>query len=198
MGPMNWLADGRTLAFSWTGPSETSPSSSLRLLDTTAPGDDLMASRAVLPLVTTAGAVDGYTISPNGKVVVGTAGGPRTGVVDGVRVPAGSVLAFSAATRTPSILYRPLVGPAKGQMAYCNDVPLWISNSGREVLIDCYHQRAGDGAKAVVSVVLLGGGRPTYLPWLAATGGETTAFPGIVAIMAMPTPPTEPTPAPSH
>lgn len=29
---------------------------------------------------------------------------------------------------------------------------------------------------------------PEYLPWLAATGNETTAFPGLVAIMGMPTP----------
>jgi hypothetical protein len=173
MGLMNFLADGRTLAFSWTGSSETSRSSSLRLLDTAAPGDDLMASRAVLPLVNAAGTFDGYTISPNGKVVVGT-----------VTSPAQSVVAFSAATRRPSVLYQPHAG--KGQTASCNDSPMWISNSGREVLIDCYQQRAADGAKAVVHVVLLDGGHVTGLPWLAATGGETTAFPGILAIMAMP------------
>lgn len=173
MGLMNFLADGRTLAFSWTGSSETSPSSSLRLLDTAAPGDDLTASRAVLPLVTAAGTFGGYTISPNGKVVVGT-----------VTSPAGPVVAFSAATRRSSVLYRPV--PGHGQTAFCNDSPLWISNSGREVLIDCYRLPAADRAKAVVHVLLLDGGRVTDLPWLAATGGETTAFPGILAIMAMP------------
>jgi hypothetical protein len=173
MGLMSFLADGRTLAFSWTGPSETSPSSSLRLLDTAAPGDDLMASRAVLPLVNAAGTFGGYTISPNGKVVVGT-----------VTSPAGPVVAFSAATRRPSVLYRP--APGQGQTAFCNDSPLWISNSGREVLIDCYQQQTAAGAKAVVRVLLLGQGHVTDLPWLAATGGETTAFPGILAIMAMP------------
>jgi hypothetical protein len=172
MGLMNFLADGQTLAFSWTGPSQTSPSSSLRLLDTAAPGDDLMASRPVLPFANAAGTFDGYTISPNGKVVVGT-----------VTSPGGSVVAFSAATRRPSVLYRPHAG--KGQLAFCSDEPLWISNSGRTVLTDCY-QRAADGASAVVRVVLLDGGHVTDLPWLAATGGETTAFPGILAIMAMP------------
>jgi hypothetical protein len=184
MGLMNFLADGRTLAFSWTGSSETSPSSSLRLLDTAMPGDDLMASRAVLPLVNAAGRFDGYTISPNGKVVVGT-----------VTSPAGSVVAFSAATRGASVLYRPV--PGKGQTAFCNDSPLWISNSGRQVLIDCYQTAAG--AKAVVRVLLLDRGRVTDLPWLAATGGETTAFPGILAIMAMPAAPQgSVTVAPSH
>jgi hypothetical protein len=98
----------------WTGSSETSPSSSLRLLGPAADGDDLMASRAVLPLVNAAGGFDGYTISGNGKVVVGTVSGPRTGVVDGARVAVGSVVAFSAGTRTPSVRYRPPL-PAKGQ-----------------------------------------------------------------------------------
>jgi hypothetical protein len=185
MGLMTFLADGRTLAFAWTGPSETSSSSSLRLLDTAAPGDDLMAGRAVLPLVNAAGAFDGYTLSANGKVVVGITVGGRTGVVDGAQVPSGSVVAFSAVTRTPSVLYRPHA--AKGEMAYCNDSPLWISNSGRKVLIDCYQLRVADGAKAAVRVLLLNGGHVTDLPWLAATGGETTAFPGVLAIMAMPT-----------
>jgi hypothetical protein len=185
MGLMNFLADGRTLAFTWTG----SPSSSLRLLDTAAPGNDLLASRAVLPFNAT-GAFNGYTISPNGKVVVGIVRGLSTGVVDGARVPVGSVVAFSAAARTPSLRYRPPL-PAKGQTAYCNDTPLWISplwisNSGREVLTDCYQLQAADGAKPVVHVLLLDGGHVTDLPWLAATGGETTAFPGILAIMAMP------------
>jgi hypothetical protein len=185
MDLMNFLADGRTLAFTWTGSSDASSSSSLRLLDTAAPGDDLLSGRAVLPLVNAAGTFDGYTISPNGKVVVGTAIGPRTGVVDGARVPLGSVVAFSAATRTPSVLYRPR--SAKGEMNYCNDLPLWISNSGREVLIDCYQQREVNGAKAVARVMLLDNGRVSYLPWLAATGNEITAFPGLLAIMAITT-----------
>jgi hypothetical protein len=187
MGQMTWLADGRTLAFTWTGSSEASLSSSLRLLDTAATGDDLMASRAVLPVVNSAGTFGAYTISPNGKVVVGTSGGSGTGAVGGVRVPPGSVVAFSTATRAPSVLYRPLAGRAKGEAAYCNvSGPLWISNSGQEVLIDCYQQREVDGAKAAVHVVLLDDGRVSYLPWLAATGGETTAFPGVLALMAMP------------
>ena len=185
MGQMNFLANGRTLAFSWTGPSETSPSSALRLLDTAAPGSDLLAGRAVLRFANQAGTFDSYTLSPNGKVVVGTAIGPRTGVVNGTRVPFGSVVAFSATTRTPSVLYRPR--PAKGEMNYCNDLPLWISTSGREVLIDCYQQREVKGAKAVARVMLLDNGHVSYLPWLAATGNETTAFPGVLAIMAMPT-----------
>lgn len=186
MGLMNFLADGKTLAFSWTGPAQTSPSSSLRLLDTAAPGDDLMAGRAVLPFATAAGEFDAYTISPNGRVVVGIT--IRPGVADGARIPVGSVVAFSGAARTPAVLYRPLLGTAKGWTAYCNALPLWIGNSGREVLIDCYQQRAANGARAVVRVALLHDGQISYLPWLAATGNETTAFPGLLAIMAMPPP----------
>ena len=185
MGQMNFLANGRTLAFSWTGPSETSPSSALRLLDTAAPGSDLLAGRAVLRFANQAGTFDSYTLSPNGKVVVGITISDRTGVVNGARVPLGSVVAFSAISRTPSVLYRP--HQAKGEMAYCNDSPLWISDSGPKVLIDCYQLRTAARAKATVRVLLLDGGRVTDLPWLAATGGETTAFPGILAIMVMPT-----------
>src|SRR5450759_1686319 len=44
MDTMAWLADGRTLAFNWTGASETSPWSSLRLLDSSVAGDDLLSS----------------------------------------------------------------------------------------------------------------------------------------------------------
>jgi hypothetical protein len=138
------------------------------------------------PFVTAAGEFDSYTISPNGRVVVGTTF--RPGEVDGARVPVGSVVGFSGAAHTPTVLYRPLLGAARGRMAYRNDLPLWIGNSGREVLIDCYQQRVANGAKAVVRVVLLHDGQVSYLPWLAATGNETTAFPGLLAIMAMPPP----------
>jgi hypothetical protein len=90
---MNWLAEGRALAFGWTGPDMTWPSSSLRLLDTAAPGSDLIASRVVLPLVNAAGTFgDGCTISPDGKVAVGVASGPGAG-----QAAIGSVVAFSAA-----------------------------------------------------------------------------------------------------
>jgi hypothetical protein len=179
MGMLSWLANDRTLAFSWINPGASSPPSSLRLLDTAAPGSNLTASKPVLPFATPAGSFGAYAVSANGKVVVGavTARGP--GEVDGVRVPIGSLVAFSAATRKPTLLYPQ---PHNGQVTYCGKTPLWISDSGRQVLIDCLQQReAADGAtrgNPVVRVLLLDGGQVTYLPWLAATSSEITAFPG--------------------
>jgi hypothetical protein len=99
---MNWLAEGRALAFGWTGPDMTWPSSSLRLQDTAAPGSDLIASRVVLPLVNAAGTFgDGCTISPDGKVAFGVASGPGAG-----QAAIGSVVAFSAAARKPAVSAR--------------------------------------------------------------------------------------------
>src|SRR5262249_7211872 len=43
MGIMAWLADGKTLAFNWIGPAQVSPSTGLRLLDTSAPGNNLLS-----------------------------------------------------------------------------------------------------------------------------------------------------------
>jgi hypothetical protein len=170
MGPMNFLADGRTLAFSWTGPSETSPSSALRLLDTAAPGSDLMAGRAVLRFANQPGMVEGYTLSPNGRVAVGVASGrPYQTVVYSVTVSA-------AGTRKPTDLYRPPERHAN-PVSSCNTPPLWVSNTGSQVLIECYATASPD-----VRIVLINHGHVTQLPWLDATANEVTAFPGITAI----------------
>jgi hypothetical protein len=184
MGLMNWLGDGRTLAFSWTGTSQTS----LRLLDTAASGGDLMASKALLPL-DSAGSFDQYTVSPDGKIVVSvvSARGSPSGRVGGHQVTVGSVVQFSAATRRPAVLYQPpmIPGYAQGQQTGCNDLPLWISSSGRKVLLDCLQQRPAAGVKppaTVATVVLIDDGHVRQLPWLAATATEVTAFAGITAI----------------
>ena len=170
MGSMNFLADGRTLAFSWTGPSETSPSSALRLLDTAAPGSDLMAGRAVLRFANGPGMVEGYTLSPNGRVAVGVASGrPYQTVVD-------SMVVSSASNRNRSVLYRPSEIGAD-PVNSCNTPPLWISNTGSQVLIECYATASPD-----VRIVLINHGHLTQLPWLDATANEVTAFPGITAI----------------
>jgi hypothetical protein len=193
MTSMSWLADNKTLAFSWVGPAQTSPSSALRLLDTAAPGGDLMAGHVVMPLRNEAGTFGQLTLSPGGKAMVGTeiggpGGGPGgpSGTVAGHRVIAGSVVGFAAATRRPALLYQP-PAPA-GQQSGCNDDPIWVSDSGRLVLLDCYQHRAGAGlaSPGTVTVVLIDGGHITKLPWLAATGHEVTAFPGITALGANP------------
>jgi hypothetical protein len=170
MGPMNFLADGRTLAFSWTGPSETSPSSALRLLDTAAPGSDLMAGRAVLRFANEPGMVESYTLSPNGRVAVGVASGrPYQTVVD-------SMVVSSAGNPNRKVLYRPSEIGAD-PVNSCNTPPLWISNTGSQVLIECYATASPD-----VRIVLINHGHVTQLPWLDATANEVTAFPGITAI----------------
>jgi len=170
MGPMNFLAGGRMLAFSWTGPSGTSPSSALRLLDTAAPGSDLMAGRAVLRFANQPGMVEGYTLSPNGRVAVGVASGlPRQTVVYSVTVSA-------AGTRKPTDLYRPPERHAS-PVNSCNTPPLWVSNTGSHVLIECYATASAD-----VRIVLINHGHVAQLPWLDATANEVTAFPGITSI----------------
>jgi hypothetical protein len=187
MGPMNWLANGTTLAFTWNGPMEVSPSSSLRLLDTAARGDDLLASRAVLRVANPVGSFGGYTISPDGKAMFGIVGGlSRPGVVQGHRVVMGSLIQFAAATRSPQLRYTEpgLPGLASGwPNGVCTD-PLWIGKSGHMVLVPCYQHRPGTptrNAVTMIRVVLLTGHRATPLPWLTAPGYGTVAFPGMPA-----------------
>jgi hypothetical protein len=190
MDQMYWLDDNRTLAFSWTGAAMTSPSSTLRLLNTSAGGGDLMASRPVLRLVNSAGTFDDYTISPDGKTAVGIALGPEgpgghTGTIDGRQVATGAAVAFSLGTGQATVLYTPPLhpGPAKGQFAGCSD-PLWVGASGRTVLLDCFQQWKASGGhqETALHTVLLRDGHATQLPWLAATAGQITAFPGVSAI----------------
>jgi hypothetical protein len=172
MGPMNFLANGRTLAFSWTAPSSgTSPSSSaLRLLDTAAPGSDLMAGKAALRFAVTGGVIQGYTLSPNGRIAIAVQSGHADETV------VGSMAVRAAGTHDWTVLYRPRPTSA-GSVDSCNTPPLWISNDGSRVLIECYATASPD-----VSIVLINHGHVTQLPWLGATASEVTAFPGITAI----------------
>jgi hypothetical protein len=171
MGPMNFLANGRTLAFSWTAPSSgTSPSSSLRLLDTAAPGSDLTAGGAVLRFANQPGMVDGYTLSPNGRIaIVVESGRPYQAVV-------GSMAVHTAGNHDWTVLYRPRPS-STDSVNSCNTTPLWISNTASRALIECYATASPD-----VSIVLISHGRVTELPWLDATASEVTAFPGITAV----------------
>lgn len=188
---MNWLADGKTLAFTWTGAAETSPSTSLRLLDTTAPGDDLLASHLVLRRYNRAGDFS-YTISPDGHTVIGieqclpgcAPGSP--GIVQGHRAVLGSVIEFPTATGNARLLYEeppPPGTPSRRKDSTCND-PLWISDSGHTLLLYCFqHRPATSGRKAMTLtyVIVLKDGRIIrQLPWLARTVDDLTVFPGIV------------------
>jgi hypothetical protein len=191
MGMMNWLADGKTLAFTWTGAAETSPSSSLRLLDTAAPGNDLLASRLVLRTFNQAGDFSD-TISPNGHVVIGVerclpgCGPGSPGIVQGHRAALGSVIEFSAATGNARVLHQEPRLPgtsSRRQDSACSD-PLWISGSGRTLLLYCFQRRPATTrhrAATITYVIVLDNGRVTrQLPWLAATVNDVTVFPGVV------------------
>lgn len=170
MGPMNFLAGGRALAFSWTGPSETSPSSALRLLDTAAPGSDLMAGRAVLRFANEAGMVKGYTLSPDGRIAVAVFRGRPSGTL------IYSATVSATGSGMPTLVYR-LWESGAGPVNNCNTPPLWISSTGSQVLIECYATASPD-----VRIVLINRGHVTALPWLDATASEVTAFPGFTAI----------------
>jgi hypothetical protein len=174
LGSMNWLADGRTLAFNWTGSPGTAPAAaSLRLLDTAAPGSDLMAGRAVLPSVYQARAFSYFTtLSPDGQVVVGVASGSAAS-----RAPEDSVLAFSTATGEETVLDRASINGVHGHGC---GMPVWISNAGSKVLVTCFQAeevKATPPLHYVVNVVLINHGHATLLPWLNATAEGITAFP---------------------
>jgi hypothetical protein len=178
IGDMSWLADGRTLAFNW-GPSQRTISAeysmysdiqyeaSLRLLDTQAPGSDLMASKRVLPSVYDAHLlINESTLSPDGQVVVGAANSSDTN-----RAPVDSVIAFSAATGQQTVLYQASPNGERG----CYSPPVWIGNAGSEVLVTCFLGRTPRFA-----TVLIDHGHATVLPWLSrgtAMSLGLTAFP---------------------
>jgi hypothetical protein len=179
MVQMTWLADGRALAFDWDASfSPDNPSaSSLRLLDTEAPGSDLMADTTLLPSASEARLFfnDLATLSPDGQVVIGAASGKAAS-----RAPAGSLLAISTATGEITVLYRVTNNPYPGNGCYLR--PLWISNAGSEVLATCF-QGFGSSPKTWgyrVNVVLINHGHATVLPWLSADAEEG------VAVMAFP------------
>jgi hypothetical protein len=182
MGPMTWLADGRTLAFNWTAPADTAAASSLRsslrLLDTAAPGSNLLRGRAVLPSVYQARPFEQDTaLSPNGQVVVGSASGSAAS-----RAPEDSVVAFSAATGEETVLYRASINGLHGHGCY--SPPLWVSHAGSAVLVTCFqaHEvKTVPHLHDAVNVVLFKHGHATLLPWLNATAEGVTAFPPVSA-----------------
>jgi hypothetical protein len=182
MGPIAWLASSRTLAVNWLG--TPSAPASLRLLDTAVPGDDLLSSRAVLPLDNPAGQFRDLTISPDGRVLVGTEQYPRgLGVVQGRSAAAGDAVGFSARTGQARLLYQPptVRDQWTGMTVYSNCLdPLWISNSGQQVLLMCTRPRP-EGPRRIVSVpriLLLDHGRVIRLPWLTGIAQAVTAFGG--------------------
>jgi len=87
-----------------------------------------------------------------------------------------SATVSAAGTGMPTLVYR-LWESGAGSVNSCNTPPLWISNTGSQVLIECYA-----AASPEVRIVLINHGHVTALPWLDATANEVTAFPGLTAI----------------
>jgi hypothetical protein len=176
MGPMAWLADGRTLAFNWLGDDSATPAS-LRLLDTAAPGSGLLAGRSVAPL--NRGEFSDLTISPNGQILIGIADHPKSpAVVQGRPVPLGSAIEVSVRTGQAHVLYQPGATGSAGTGS-CND-PLWMSSTGQEVLLECTYPLSQQRPDAVgTQVMLLDRGRVIrQLPWPAALVNEQVTLGG--------------------
>jgi hypothetical protein len=128
-----WLADGHTVALGWQAYRGPGPASGLWLLDTAAPGRNLLPGRAVLARHNQAGTFGTLTISPDGSTVIGVEQ-HGTVTVNGQHLPAGSVVAFSARTGLPT---RVLFTSAHlGGGTYTASQPLWISHTGQSVLLD--------------------------------------------------------------
>lgn len=178
LGPISWLADSRTLALNWLGYDSAVPSS-LRLLDTTRSGSDPLTGRDVLAL--NREQFSDFTISQDGRILIGIANHPKSAVeVHGRTAAEGSVVEFSARTGRARILYEPpaVWDKATGQAVSgsCND-PLWMSNSGRQVLLMCIRPMPrGHAFEAVASAVLLDGGAVLRLPWLNRLAPSILAF----------------------
>jgi hypothetical protein len=172
---MGWLADGRTLAFNWSVPM-SSAEVSLHLLDTAAPGSDLLAGRAVLPQVFAAGAfTNDTTLSQNGQVVVGVASGDRVS-----RSPQGSVVAFSTATGKPTVLFR--ASTSGDHKSFCYSPPVWVSDTGTEVLVSCaFEVKATPPVAYAQYIAAIDHGHVARLPWLNANPELVMAFPATPA-----------------
>jgi hypothetical protein len=197
MGIMAWLADGKTLAFNWTGPSQASPSTGLRLLDTSVPGNNLLSGAFLLRGYNRAGFFYDYNISADGKVLLGVVGclpgcpSGSTGTVQGNPDVPGSLIQFDAATKAPTLRHTEpeLPGVAAHPVnSGCID-PLWLSASGRRVLLACFQHRPGTGQRkgaTLPHVLLLDGGNVTGLPWLDGIVNGEAAFPGVTFLGGAP------------
>ena len=146
--PLSWAADGRILAFQfWT---ESGGITQVRLLDTTAPGGSLRASRAAVTFVghgqVKTGPIGNSIITPDGTKIVTVASRTRGGRSE--------VMEFSVRTG------QPVIPPPAGNTTSLGpwDV-LWADSSGRTVIVD-----AQSGPSGAPLTGILHGGRFTPLP----------------------------------
>jgi hypothetical protein len=112
-------------------------------------------------------------------------------LIRGRSVPLGSVIRIPAAGGHPAVLYTE--PPPRGSSGHsvnsaCSD-PMWISATGRKVLLTCVQRRPATAQRKAVTrvhIVLLANGRVRELPWLAGIPADITAFPGITASSGVP------------
>ena len=127
---LSW-AGNRWLAFDWSDVSHPAQQSGLRLLDTAAPGTDLMSSRLIVSQGARFGSFGGLIgplITPDGSTVF-------TAMVSGGSVnPVAEVVEFSARTGQALRAVTPPAGES-GTGQWCG--ALWTDPSGQHLLAAC-------------------------------------------------------------
>jgi hypothetical protein len=104
-GELSWVDGGRELGFFWQGegPAGGSPrtsASGLWLLDTTAPGGDLMSGRRILPAQVGSDTVQSAVLTPDGTKVIASVNYTGTGFI-GRGTVVGGLAELSARTGRP-------------------------------------------------------------------------------------------------
>ncbi len=142
---MSWADPGSSPATAWAGNNRllfgwtdnragraARQRSGLRLLDTTAPGTNLLASRLLIPASVRVGGLAGLAyplINSAGTIVFAT-----MGTHAGSSSAQAAVVEFSAATGRPLGIVTPLVGES-GMGTWCG--ALWVNPSGSHALAAC-------------------------------------------------------------
>jgi hypothetical protein len=129
---LSWAGD-KMLAINWTGVAANSRQAGIRLLDTSAQGSDLLASRRIIPVPerTASGAfsaLSGLLITPDGSKVFATA---VSGLPDH---PSAEVVEFSARTGRALAVVTPRADES-GMGTSC--LPLWTDPSGEQLTAEC-------------------------------------------------------------
>jgi hypothetical protein len=143
--PATAWAPSNRLLFSWVatapGGQIARQRSGLRLLDVTAPGTNLLASRVLVPASVRVGGLTGLDnplINVDGTVVFATM---TSGVQSG---PQSAVVEFSAITGRPVGVVTPLADES-GHGAWCGAV--WVNPSGSRALAACRVQGEINGIR---------------------------------------------------
>jgi hypothetical protein len=165
---LSWAGD-QTIAMYWVSAAAGSRQTGVRLLDTSAPGGDLLSSRLIIPVpdATAFGAFDeltGLLITPDGSRVFATV---VTGLPDN---PGAEVVEFSARTGQALAVVSPR-DDESGMGSSC--LALWTDPSGEQLTAEC---GSLDGAGVIandrfaavglrVPSYNFSAGRQTFIAW---------------------------------